>query len=154
LIATWTWAFGSIYTKKEAARFNPYFSLGLQMLISGLTLFFLTKAIDTPSNDYFISLADIPWKAWASILYLLIFGSIISFIAYLYALQNLPAEQTSIYAYINPIVAILLGWLIFQEQLTIFIAIGGLVTLLGVFMVNRAFKAALPPAEQPVTEGV
>ncbi len=154
LIATWTWAFGTLYTKKEAARFNPYFSLGLQMLISGFTLFFLTKAIDTSSNNYFIPLAQISWQAWAAIFYLLVFGSIVAFIAYLYALQNLPTEQTSIYAYINPVVAILLGWLIFSEQLTIFIAVGGLITLLGVYLVNRAFKAGLPAPEQPVTEGV
>jgi len=154
LIATWTWAFGTLYTKKEAVKFNPYFSLGLQMLISGFSLFFLTKAIDSPGNNYFIPLAEIPWQAWASILYLLVFGSIIAFIAYLYALQNLPTEQTSIYAYINPVVAILLGWVIFQEQLTIFIALGGLITLLGVYLVNKAFKAALPAPEQPVAEGV
>jgi drug/metabolite transporter (DMT)-like permease len=154
LIATWTWAFGTLYTKKEAAKFNPYFSLGLQMVISGASLIILTYAIDTPTNNYFIAFADINWQAWASIAYLLIFGSIIAFIAYLYALQNLPTEQTSIYAYINPVVAILLGWLVFAEQLTIFIALGGIITLLGVFIVNKAFRAALAAPEQPVTEGM
>ena len=51
--------------------------------------------------------------------------------AYLYALQILPTEQASVYAYINPVVAVILGSIIFNEKLTIFIAIGGVVTLIG-----------------------
>ena len=149
LIATWTWAFGTIYTKKEALNFNPYFSLGLQMTISGFALLLITKLLDGPNSNYYVPLGEVPWQAWASILYLVVFGSIISFIAYLYALQNLPTEQTSIYAYINPIIAILLGWMIFSESMTVYIIIGGLITLLGVYIVNKAFRTALPPPEQP-----
>jgi drug/metabolite transporter (DMT)-like permease len=61
--------------------------------------------------------------SWWSIAYLVIIGSVLSFIAYIYMLQNLPAEINSIYAYINPIVAVLLGALIFGEALTMVIAI-------------------------------
>jgi drug/metabolite transporter (DMT)-like permease len=68
-------------------------------------------------------------------------------------LQNLPTGQASIYAYINPVVAVLLGWIIFSEKLTVFIVIGGAVTLLGVYLVNKAFKAG-PPPEQPEAEGI
>jgi drug/metabolite transporter (DMT)-like permease len=118
LIATWTWAFGTLYTKKQAANFNPYFSLGLQMVISGLALSLFTKL-----TNQVVPLSAIPWQSWAAIGYLVVFGSVISFIAYLYALQNLSAEQTSLYAYINPIVAVLLGWMIFSEKMTAFIAL-------------------------------
>ena len=148
LIATWTWAFASLYTKQQANKFNPYFGLGLQMVIAGITL-----VITTEATGLSIPIASIPWKAWAAIGYLVLFGSVITFIAYLYALQNLPTEQASIYAYINPIVAVLCGWLFFGEVVSTFIIIGGLVALLGVFMVNRAFKTT-PPPEQPQTEGV
>ena len=79
-------------------------------------------------------------SSWIPIAYLVVFGSVISFIAYLYALQKLSAEQASIYAYINPIVAILLGALLFDEKLTIFIAIGGAITILGVYIINQALK--------------
>jgi drug/metabolite transporter (DMT)-like permease len=147
LMATWTWAFGTLYTKKQAANFNPYFSLGLQMAISGIFLFAFTNLTHRA-----IPLSAIPWQSWAAIGYLVIFGSVISFIAYLYALQNLSAEQASLYAYINPIVAVLLGWLIFSEKLTVFIAIGGIVTLLGVYLVNKAYK--MPAPEMPEAEGV
>ncbi len=148
LIATWTWAFASLYTKQQATKFNPYFGLGLQMVIAGITLVTITGA-----TGMSIPIATIPWKAWAAIGYLVLFGSIITFIAYLYALQNLPTEQASIYAYINPIVAVLCGSLFFGEVVSIFIIIGGLVALLGVFMVNRAFKI-IPPPEQPEAEGI
>ena len=153
LIATWTWAFATLYTKKQAANFNPYFSLGLQMLISGACLMFFTNIVDGPNVNSFIPMSEIPWQSWLAIGYLVLFGSLIAFIAYLYALQHLPTEQASIYAYINPVVAVLMGWLIFGERLTIFITVGGAVTLLGVFLVNKAFKT-IPPPEQPEPEGV
>ena len=147
LVATWAWAFGTIYTKKHAANFNPYFSIGLQMVISGIALTGVSySATDT------ISIAAIVWQSWAAIAYLVIFGSVISFIAYLYALQNLSTEQASLYAYINPIVAVLLGWLIFSEKLTMFIAVGGVVTLLGVYLVNKAYK--VPATTMPEAEGI
>ncbi|MBD0331233.1 MAG: EamA family transporter [Chitinophagaceae bacterium] len=132
LTSTWTWAFGTIYTKKHAATFNPYFSLGLQMVISGIILFTISNLAHSV-----IPIASIPWQSWAAIGYLVIFGSVLSFIAYLYALQNLPTEQVSLYAYINPIVAVLLGWMIFAEILTPFIIAGALITLYGVYLVNN-----------------
>ena len=145
LAATWAWAFGTIYTKKHAANFNPYFSIGLQMVISGIALTGISySATDT------IPIAAIPWQSWAAIAYLVIFGSVVSFIAYLYALQNLSTGQASLYAYVNPIVAVLLGWMIFSEKLTMFIAVGGLVTLMGVYLVNKAYKVratTMPEAE-------
>lgn len=134
-IATWSWAFGTLYTKQQALEFNPYFSLGLQMVISGIVVY----GISTVSGQN-IPISDIPWQSWASMAYLAIFGSVISFIAYLYALQKLPIGQVSIYAYINPVVAVMIGTLFFDEEFSIYIAIGGLVTLVGVYMVNEAFR--------------
>ena len=136
-IATISWAFGSLYTKKKAATFNPYFSLGLQMLISSFILFAVTGATGTGVN-----LMSIPAISWWSIAYLVIIGSVLSFIAYIYMLQNLPAEINSIYAYINPIVAVLLGALIFGEALTMVIAIGGGITIFGLYMVNHSIRKA------------
>lgn len=147
LLATWGWAFGTIYTKKYAAKFNPYFSIGLQMMISGIAL-----SITSYNSGNAVSLVNIPWQSWAAIAYLVVFGSVVSFIAYLYALQNLSTEQASLYAYVNPIVAVLLGWLIFSESLTIFIAVGGLVTLAGVYLVNKAYKVSATTI--PETEGL
>ncbi|MFL5773348.1 MAG: DMT family transporter [Flavisolibacter sp.] len=132
LISTWSWAFGTIYTKKHAIHFNPYFSLGLQMVISGITLFSVSNI-----SGHAIPVTNIPWQSWMSIGYLVVFGSVLSFIAYLYALQNLSTEKASLYAYINPIVAVFLGRILFNEVLTPFIFAGVLVTLCGVYIVNR-----------------
>lgn len=132
VIATWTWALGILYIKKQAVNFNPYFSLGLQMVIAGTTII-----IGTYLTGNAVPLAEVPWQSWAAIAYLVVFGSVIAFIAFLYALQNLPTEQVSIYAYINPVVAVLLGWMLFGERLTIFILIGTLITLYGVYLVNK-----------------
>ena len=135
LIATLTWAFGTLYTKKKAASFNPYFSLGLQMLISSLFLFVVIGATGTT-----IPLSEIPANSWWSIGYLVIIGSVLTFIAFIYALQKLPAEVNSIYAYINPIVAVILGAIIFGEPLTLFIAAGGIIVLFGLYLVNLAMR--------------
>lgn len=136
IVATWAWAFGTIYTKEHAKKFNPYFGIGLQMFIAGITLLIGCKA-----SGISVPISEIPWQAWGAISYLLVFGSVISFVAYLYALQHLPTEQASIYAYINPVVAMLLGAAIFSdEHLTVFITVGGIITLYGVYLVNTAFK--------------
>lgn len=147
VIATWTWAIATLYTKRQAVNFNPYFGLGLQMIISGIVLYSFSSVTGRA-----VALTAIPWQSWAAIAYLVIFGSLIAFVCYLYALQNLPTEQASIYAYINPIVAVVLGSIVFDEKLTMYLAIGGLVTLLGVYLVNKAYK--ITSTEQPETEGV
>ncbi|MDI1304897.1 MAG: EamA family transporter [bacterium] len=135
IISTLTWAFGSLYTKKKAASFNPYFSLGLQMFLSSILLFAYTGATGTS-----VPLSSIPAISWWSIAYLVVFGSVLTFIAFIYALQNLPAQISSVYAYINPIIAVILGALIFGETLNAAIAIGGGVTLFGLYMVNYSLR--------------
>ena len=133
--STLTWAFGTLYTKKKAATFNPYFSLGLQMFLSSILIFAYTGA-----TGISVPLSQIPAISWWSIAYLVVFGSVLTFIAFIYALQNLPAEISTIYSYINPIVAVLLGAIIFGETLNAAIAIGGSVTLLGLYMVNHSLR--------------
>ena len=64
----------------------------------------------------------------------MIIGSVLTFIAFIYALQKLPAEVNSIYAYINPIVAVILGAILFGEPLTLFIAFGGGIVLIGLYL--------------------
>ncbi|MBC7847655.1 MAG: EamA family transporter [Flavobacterium sp.] len=137
LISTFTWAFGSLYTKKKAASFNPYFSLGLQMLISSIIILAITGATGTG-----VSITSIPANSWWAIGYLTIIGSVLTFIAFIYMLQRLPPEINSIYAYVNPIVAVLLGAIIFGEPLTMAIAIGGGITLCGLYMVNYSIRKA------------
>lgn len=133
--ASWTWALGTLFTKKEARDFNPYFSLGFQMFLAGMVLLAISYA-----TGHTIPVYEIPWQAWTSIGFLVFFGSVVAFAAYLYALQNLAVEQMSIYAYINPIVAVIFGTILFNEKLTMFIITGGAITLYGVWMINHALR--------------
>ena len=133
--ATISWAFGTLYTKKHAANFNPYFSLGLQMLISSVALFSVSHATGNT-----VSITEIPANSWWSILYLVIIGSVLTFIAFIYSLQRLPTSLASLYAYTNPVVAVLLGAVIFHEKLNMYVAIGGAVTIAGVYLVNDTFR--------------
>ncbi len=135
VIATISWAFGTLYTKKHAANFNPYFSLGLQMLISSIALYTVSW-----STGNTVSIAAIPANAWWAILYLVVIGSVLTFIAFIYSLQRLPTSLASLYAYTNPIVAVLLGVIIFHEKLNIYVAVGGAVTIAGVYLVNDSFR--------------
>ena len=135
LISTLTWAFGSLYTKKKAASFNPYFGLGLQMFISSILLFAFTGATGTA-----VPLSSIPAISWWAISYLVVFGSVLTFIAFIYALQHLPAEISTIYAYINPIIAVILGALIFNESLNTAIVIGVGIILCGLYIVNYSLR--------------
>ncbi|MBC7904076.1 MAG: EamA family transporter, partial [Gemmatimonadaceae bacterium] len=70
LAATWSWAFGTLYTKEHAKTFNPYFGIGLQMFISGIFLYGIAGF-----SGFTIPLAEIPWQSWTSIGYLVVFGS-------------------------------------------------------------------------------
>jgi len=135
IIATFTWALSSIYIRENRTNFNPYFSLGLQMLISCIAIF---SVIQTTGET--IPLSEIPAISWWSIAYLVVFGSVLTFIAFIYALENLPKEVSSLYAYINPMVALFFGYILFNEPFTISIAIGGFITLTGLFLVNKAIK--------------
>jgi drug/metabolite transporter (DMT)-like permease len=135
VIATFTWALSSIYIKENKTNFNPYFSLGLQMLISS---FVISSVIGF--NGFSIPLSNIPAISWWSIAYLVVFGSVLTFIAFIYTLEHLPKEVSSLYAYINPMVALFFGYLLFNEPLTFPIIIGGIITIFGLYMVNKSIK--------------
>jgi drug/metabolite transporter (DMT)-like permease len=87
-----------------------------------------------------IPLAEISLYTWGVIMFLVVISSIIAFVAYLYALQILPTSLVAIYAYINPIVAVLAGSYFTGEPLTALILTGALVTLTGVYIVNKAMQ--------------
>jgi drug/metabolite transporter (DMT)-like permease len=137
VIATFTWALCSYYTRSYAQDFNPYFSLGIQMLLSSILLYSVSIATNNT-----IPIAEIPNKSWYAIAYLVIIGSVMTFIAFIYVLQKFSPTMSSLYAYVNPIVALILGVLFFKEPLTWYIAIGCTITLTGLYFVNRSLRKA------------
>ncbi len=135
VIATFTWALCSYYTVSYAQNFNPYFSLGIQMFISSILLY----GICIGTNNT-IPIDAIPVKSWYAIAYLVLIGSVMTFVAFIYVLQKFPPTVSSLYAYVNPIVALLLGVLFFKEPLTIAIGLGGILVLCGIYLVNLSIK--------------
>lgn len=135
VIATITWAFGAMYTQENVFGFNPYFGLGIQMFLSGIVLFCISYF-----SGQFMPFSNIPGDAWWSIAYLVIMGSVFTFSAYIYVLKHLPMEIASIYAYMNPVFAIIIGHFIFPDKITVNLIIGGIITLGGVYLVNRSIR--------------
>jgi drug/metabolite transporter (DMT)-like permease len=105
------------------------------MFISGVSLLLISH-ITGNVTPY----AAIPSMTWWSIGYLVVLGSILTFIAYIYSLQHLPTSLASVYAYINPIFAVILGAMILNEKITTFIVLGGIITVAGVYLVNSSLK--------------
>lgn len=135
MIATLAWSIGTIYNAEPDTTMNPFYSLGWQMFLSGIILLIGAYGIETT-----VPLTEIDLRAWGAIAYLIVFGSIGAFVAYIYALKRLPTAQVAIYAYINPIIAVLLGWWLLDEHVSVFLLAGGVVTLFGVYLVNRGFR--------------
>ncbi|RYG29294.1 MAG: drug/metabolite-transporting permease [Chitinophagaceae bacterium] len=135
LIAMLSWSFGTIFLARNKANLNPYYGTGWQMLISAAILCIWSEA-----SGQTIPFAAISFKVWMVILYLVVFGSLIAFIAFIYSMKKLQPAVASLYAYINPMVAMVLGALIVDEKLTLNILWGSIVTLTGVYIVNLSIK--------------
>jgi drug/metabolite transporter (DMT)-like permease len=88
----------------------------------------------------YVNLLQASSDALWGLVYLIVVGSLLTYSAYVYVVSKLPPTQVSVYAYINPIVAVFLGWLILKEHMSVNVIIGTLITLGGVYLVNREFK--------------
>jgi drug/metabolite transporter (DMT)-like permease len=128
------WAGSSIWIKKKNGESNAFVNAGIQMFFGGLWLVPLSLAFDDLSN--------VTWSAEAaySLLYLIVFGSIIAYTSYSYALKKLPMTIVSLYAYVNPLVAILLGWLVLDEKLNAKIVAAIILTVAGIYIVNKGYQ--------------
>lgn len=106
------WNWGSIVSKYHVSKeIDPLMSASLQMLLGGIVVSVVGLAIGDAANFHFTT------RTLAAFLYLVVFGSLITYAAYIYALAHLPTSTTSLYAYINPVVALFLGWLVLDEPI-------------------------------------
>ncbi|HQW93033.1 MAG: EamA family transporter [Chitinophagaceae bacterium] len=135
VIAMLSWSLGTIFIARNKVKMNPYYATGWQMLISAAILF-VVSTLFQPT----IPLQEITTKSWLAITYLVLAGSILAFIAFIYAMKKLPVAISSLYAYINPLVAMVTAAIILNEPLTWYILWGAMVTLTGVFLVNYSLK--------------
>lgn len=126
------WAYGSVYSKRHPSKGDPLMQIALQMILAALYLgiFGLLRG---EAHVWAPGTASI-----GSILYLALFGSLIGYSAYIYALSHLPTDQVSVYAYVNTLVAVGLGVLFLGERLDIYILLGMPLVLWGIYQVNTA----------------
>lgn len=141
-----SWSLGTVFLTRNKVNINPYYATGWQMLISA----FILLSIGLYRHQL-SSVVQIPLSVWGAILYLVVFGSIVSFIAFIYSTKHLPPAIASLYAYINPIVAIVVAsWVFKNEALTSAVLWGTMITLGGVYLVNASMKKAA--AQNPMVE--
>lgn len=133
-VAIAAWAGCSVWLKKRKTQTNPFMNAGLQMFFGGVWLIPFSLAFD--------DLTSVTWSAEAgfALLYLTVFGSLIAFSCYIYALRRLPVTLVSLHAYVNPIIAVILGWAILNEALNITMWIAMLLTVSGIYIVNRGHQ--------------
>lgn len=110
-----SWAVGSLYSKQASQPKSPALGMAMQMLAGGALL---TLAGTVAGEWSAVNLAAISTESLIAILYLIVFGSLIGFTAYMWLLQVAPPARVATYAYVNPIVAVFLGWLVLDEAIS------------------------------------
>ncbi len=129
------WSAGSLYSKRNANIGPARLNTAWQMVIAGIA--FVPAGILHHEFTGF-SLMHVPASAWLAIGYLIVFGSIGAFSAYIWLLQVRPATQVSTHSYVNPVIAVLLGVLFAGEHISLLQVIGLAIILLSVLLINLA----------------
>ncbi|MDX2189195.1 MAG: EamA family transporter [Bacteroidota bacterium] len=133
-IGNFSWAIGTVLTKKAKIQLNPFYAAAWQFVLAGSVIFLLSFIFDDWNKIEFNT------TSVGALSYLIVFGSIIGYGSFAYTIAHLPANVSSIYAYINPIVAVTLGFIFLNEQITWYTVLAMVITLLGVYLVNRGYK--------------
>jgi drug/metabolite transporter (DMT)-like permease len=135
LIAPVLWSLGSIYARGADMPKSTLMSTGMQMLAGAVSLFVVSVATGELNG---FSFGDVSMRSWWGLLYLITFGSLVGFVSYGWLLHNAPISLTSTYAYVNPVVAVFLGWLLAGEDLNARITVASAVIIGAVVMINYA----------------
>lgn len=133
LISTMTWCLGSVLTIRKKLSTHIIFGSGVQLIAAGVSMLIMSLFV---SENVIFKPLGLPF--YGALTYLVGIGSIVTFTAYVYMLTHLPPAKASIYAYVNPIVAILMGAAILGEKLTLNTLVFSLVTVAGIWLVNRS----------------
>jgi drug/metabolite transporter (DMT)-like permease len=134
-IAMFAWSFSTILVAKKYLSINPYYGMGWQMVISSVLVFI--ASLFTQKN---IPLSSISLESWGVIFYLIIMGSIVAVVAFVYSMKYLNPAVAALYAYVNPFIAMFIGSYLLNEKVTLKIILGSVITLIGVYLVNLSMK--------------
>lgn len=131
VLAMLSWALGTIVLVRTELKMNSNHATGWQMLISSLVLVAMLGCSGTA-----VPLTAIPLQVWGAIAYLVVASNLITFAAFVYSMKHLKPAVAALYAYINPIVATVIGAIMLHESITPRIIAGSAITLVGVFIVS------------------
>ncbi len=134
VLASFFWASGSFFSSKLPLPKDPFVSTAIQMLTGGVALGLVALASGETSG---LQLSEFSLSSLLAVAYLVVFGSLAAFTAYTWLLQNAPISKVATYAYVNPVVAVFLGWLILSETITGFILGGAALIVASVAFVVR-----------------
>ena len=148
LVGSTTWALGSILTRGKSGGASPFVFSALQMLAAGGAMLLTSIAFGEPAG---FSLSDVTAKSAWSWLYLALAGSVIGYTAYVFLLGAVSATKASTYAYVNPIIAVVLGWAFANEPIGIRTLVAAAIILAGVALITMKQPAAAhPTGEHPM----
>jgi drug/metabolite transporter (DMT)-like permease len=141
-----SWALGSIYWKYKQVKIQPLMGASVQMLIAGILQTMLGFILG--ENNHF----NLTQDGFIALAYLVVFGSILGYVSYIYAIEHLPLSLVSTYAYVNPIIALVLGWYILDEMMSVNVFIAAVLILAGVMVVKRGSTLAAKKMRIPIQE--
>ena len=145
---SFSWALGSVLAKKwKSPDVDPFSATAWQMIAAGVANFLVAFALG--------DLARTVWTARGigATLYLVVFGSWVGYTAYIWLLNHVPTSKVSTYAYVNPVVAVFLGWLVLHERVDAYILAGSAVVVASVALVTSAqVTAKSVTREMPTVE--
>jgi drug/metabolite transporter (DMT)-like permease len=145
-----SWAMGSFFSRRVPLPRDPFVSTAVQQMTGGAVIL-LVSLVTGEMVDF--RPAQVSAKSALGFAYLVVFGSLLAFTAYTWLLQNAPIQRVATYAYVNPVVAIVLGWLILSEEITGTILLGAAVIVSSVAFIVRRESAPAPEEERsPVGE--
>jgi drug/metabolite transporter (DMT)-like permease len=129
---SFSWALGSVLSKRWQSGMNPFSATGWQVTAAGMGNFIFSLLAE--------DLHHVVWtrRGLGAVGYLIVCGSWIGYTAYIWLLEHVPTSKVSTYAYVNPMVAVFLGWLVLHERVTGFILAGSAVVVLSVILVTTA----------------
>jgi drug/metabolite transporter (DMT)-like permease len=151
LFGALSWSIGSLYSRKATLPSSPLLGTGMEMLVGSLGLFAFATLI---GEWHQFDLSAVSLRSISGLTYLIVFGSGIGFVAYTWLLRNAPTTIVSTYAYVNPVVAILLGSIIANETLQKIEIISAIIIIAGVVLITSAKSFSVRKAAViPITPG-
>lgn len=144
ILACLSWGLGSICTRYARNQAAPFTGAAIQQLTGSGWLFLVSLALREPAHFDFAAVTARSLVAWS---YLVVAGSLVGFTTFIWLMKHSTPARVSTYAYVNPVVAVFLGWLVLHEPVSprIFVAAGIIIAGVAIITVAKSRKAAAPP---------